>query len=159
MTLLDEWAARWSISPIAVHDLKLALGVVAPPVITGAKPGSEAEAQQQIRMEAPKRGIRLWRNNNGATKDETGRSIRYGLANDSAPMNRKIKSSDLIGITPVVILPNHIGMTFGVFTSIEVKRAGWKFTGSDREIAQRKWIELIISLGGYGKFATGAGDL
>ena len=122
MTGLDAWAAQWGVNPAAVQDLKQQMGIAEPPVKLDAPPMSEAAAQQQIRIEAPKRGIRLWRNNNGATMDETDRLIRYGLANDSAATSKAIKSSDLIVISPVQILPNHIGLTFAVVTSSEVTR-------------------------------------
>ena len=101
----------------------------------------------------------LYRNNTGAARDETGRLIRYGLANDSAAMSRSIKSSDLIGITPHVVTVEDIGCTLGIFTSIEVKRPGWVYKGAGREAAQLKWIEHIVSLGGRGQFATGPGDI
>jgi len=120
---------------------------------------SEAAIQREIRLESARRGWRLWRNNNGACRDENGRLIRYGLANDSAKMNNVIKSSDLIGITPVTITPDMVGQTVGVFTSIEVKREGWCYTGKGREAAQKKWIDLVVSLGGHGGFVSCAGDL
>ncbi len=120
---------------------------------------SEAAVQQEIRLESARRGWRLWRNNNGACKDENGRLIRYGLANDSAKMNQEIKSSDLVGITPVIITPEMVGQTVGVFTSIEVKRQGWHYTGTGREAAQKKWIDLVISLGGHSGFAADVEDL
>ena len=120
---------------------------------------NEAVAQQEIRLEAPRLGQRLWRNNNGACKDVNGRSIRYGLANDSAKVNKSVKSSDLIGITPLMITPAMVGRTVGVFTTVEVKPKGWHFTGTDREFAQKAWIDLVVGLGGYGGFATGKEDL
>ena len=120
---------------------------------------SETATQQAIRLEASRQGVRLFRNNNGACKDETGRLIRYGLGNDSAQVNRALKSSDLIGITPILVTPEHVGMTHGIFTSIEVKREGWKYTGTSREVAQGAWIDLIISLGGKGQFSTGPGSI
>jgi hypothetical protein len=120
---------------------------------------SEAAVQQEIRLESARRGWRLWRNNNGACMDQQGRLIRYGLGNDSAKMNAEIKSSDLIGITPVVITQEMVGQTVGVFTSIEVKREGWRYTGKGRELAQKRWIDLVVSLGGRWGFAACKGGL
>lgn len=120
---------------------------------------NEAAVQQEIRLEAPRLGIRLWRNNNGACKDVNGRQIRYGLANDSARMNRRVKSSDLIGITPLVITPDMVGRQVGLFTSIEVKPQGWHFTGTEREFAQKAWVDLVGGLGGLAGFATSKEDL
>ena len=115
---------------------------------------SEAAVQKRVRLYSSRRGIRLFRTNNGACQDDKGRLIRYGLANDSAKVNKKIKSSDLIGITPVLVTPDMVGATHGIFTSVECKHGGWAYTGTDRERAQQRWLELIISLGGYGCFTS-----
>lgn len=120
---------------------------------------SEAAVQQAVRLEAPRQGCTLWRNNNGACQTSDGRQIRYGLANDSAQMNAKIKSSDLIGITRVVITPEMVGQTVGVFTSFEIKREGWVYAGTPREKAQWEWIKLIIANGGFGGFAQSPADI
>lgn len=120
---------------------------------------SEASAQQRIRIEAPHHGVRLWRNNVGACIDERGNHIRYGLANESAAMNKKIKSSDLIGITPVIVTPEMVGRTLGVFTAIECKRPGWQYKGGGREAAQLSYMQIIIALGGIAQFATGPEDI
>jgi len=77
--------------------------------------------------------------------------VRYGLGNDSAQVNAKLKSSDLIGITPVGGV--------GVFTSYEIKKPGWRYAGTPREVAQLRWLELVVSLGGIGKFISDVGDL
>ena len=42
---------------------------------------------------------------------------------------------------------------------IEVKRPGWTYKGTQREAAQLKWIEHVVSLGGKGLFATGPEDV
>jgi hypothetical protein len=81
--------------------------------------------------------------------------IRYGLGNDSAQVNAKLKSSDLIGITPMVIG----GQKVGVFTSYEVKKPGWRWAGTPREIAQRDWLLLVRSLYGISKFISDVEDL
>lgn len=118
----------------------------------------EDEVIQQIRLAASKSGARLWRNNNGAAYDERGHLVRYGLANESAELSKKIKSSDLIGIEPVLILPEHVGTIIGRLVSIEAKREGWTYKGTDREKAQLAWINLINELGGRAGFATGPGE-
>lgn len=120
---------------------------------------SEAAVQQRIRLEAPKNNCVLWRNNNGACESQDGRLIRYGLANDSAKINREFKSSDLIGVSFQIITPEMIGQTVGIFTSIEVKREGWHYTGTDREQAQNAWCHLIKQYGGIAGFATGPGNI
>jgi hypothetical protein len=149
---LDKWAARWHIPPVALAELKASMGIYEQPCIVAGI--SEAAVQQQIRLEAGKHGVALFRNNNGACMDGDGRMVRYGLANDSKAMNEKLKSHDLIGITPHVVTVQDVGSTVGIFTSVEVKRAGWKFTGTKREKAQLAWSELVIKLGGRAMFAT-----
>lgn len=120
---------------------------------------SESRVQTLIRLEAANLGYYLWRNNCGAMVAPDGRLIRYGLANDSKQMNETIKSSDLIGIKPVIITADMIGKTLGVFLSREIKHENWVYTRTDREIAQKAWIDLINSLGGDAAFATGTGTL
>ena len=95
---------------------------------------TETDIQNLIKLEASRLGIRLWRNNVGALFDSNGRCLRYGLANDSASLNAVIKSSDLIGIN-------------------------WIYKNTDREKAQKAFIDLINSLGGDAMFCTGEGTL
>ena len=152
--MLNDWATRHGVTPAALEELRVVMGIIEPPIADVAPGVSEAAVQQQVRLEASARGLRLWRNNNGATLDESGRMVRYGLANDSKALNNRIKSSDLIGITPYVVQPGDVGRTLGVFTSYEVKRTGWRYTGTPREIAQAAWIALVVSLGGVAKFVS-----
>lgn len=125
----------------------------------------EAEVQQQIRLQAPKSGQILWRNNNGACFDDTGRLIRYGLAHDSKQINEVFKSSDLIGINPVVITQEMIGRTIGQFFAVEVKPEGWTFPNETNRSefarcdAQRNFINRVNEFGGLGMFAQGKDDV
>lgn len=100
-------------------------------------------------------GGQLWRNNTGAYEDEHGHFIRYGLCNESKEQNEKCKSSDYIGITPVVIGPEHVGMTLGVFTALETKKPGWRLIPSDkRGHAQAKFHDLVRAVGGFAGFVV-----
>lgn len=157
-TPLHQWATRWHIPPEAVRDLQITLGLVSPPVLPVAQGKSEAWVQSVVRLEASKRGVLLFRNNVGALRDETGRVIRFGLANDSSAMNGVIKSSDLVGQKSVMITESMVGTTIGQFTSRECKSPGWKYTGTPREVAQLAWITLINSRGGDAKFTDGGYD-
>ena len=148
---LHNWALKWRIPAEAIAEFKAAAGMISteppnPKVIL-----TENGLQAAIRLNAAKRGARLWRNNTGAATDANGNFIRYGLANDSKAMNERIKSSDLIGINPVYVTePQWIGQ----FVAREVKVPGWTYKGTAREKAQLAFLELVLSLGGDAAFAT-----
>jgi hypothetical protein len=154
---LSLWAMRWGISEDAMNDLRTLMGLNHNGVATGEM--SEAGVQSRIRLEASKKNCRLWRNNVGATYTPEGAFIRYGLANESSGVNKQVKSADLIGIRPVKILSYHVGMIIGQFLSREVKAANWRYTGTDREQAQLRWAELILSLGGDACFTNREGTI
>lgn len=151
MNELHAWALRWGIPPGAVAELSLLFWSHVKPDPEGV---SESAIQASLRIEAPRLGNSLWRNNNGALPDETGRIVRYGLANDSKKLNEVWKSSDLIGITPVT----WAGRTFGVFTAVEVKPAGWTSPKNDRERAQANFHTSVEALGGIALFAQSIDD-
>lgn len=151
---LYQWAIKWSISIDALNDLRHEFGIINtdPEKLKSNK--SEALMQNRIRLEASRKGCRLWRNNVGATMDHKGNFIRFGLCNDTKKMNSFIKSSDLIGIRPVVITHDHIGKIIGQFIAREVKSSEWHYADSAREKAQLKFLELVASLGGDAAFAN-----
>ena len=91
---LDQWARRHNISPEALDELRAAMGCL--PVVVPHSGGSEAAVQAAVRLEAAKKGVKLWRNNVGVLSNEEGGYVRYGLANDSKRLNEAVKSSDLI---------------------------------------------------------------
>lgn len=160
MTQIIQWAIRHNIPHTALAELRQMMGIDKDTdPVTQCGGMSEAKVQEAVRLEATKKGCRLYRNNVGACKDDTGRVIRYGLVNDSAALNKRIKSSDLIGIRPVVITPDMVGHTIGQFIAREIKKPGWKYTGTDREKAQLAFIELVISLGGDAAFANDVGSI
>lgn len=145
-TLFTQWAAVWGIQPAALQDLISRLTVADfQPSEAGR---SEAAVQADIRLAASQRGdLVLWRNNSGALTDDAGRLIRFGLGNDSAQANRRLKSADLIGI--------HRGS--GRFVSIEVKRPGWKHSdASERDRAQAAWAATVAATGGVALRVTSA---
>lgn len=144
----------WGVPLEAVRDLQQRIGIYPtdPAPIVGA---SEAAVQAQARLRASAAGGRLWRNNNGAYRDASGAMVRYGLANESKAMNEVLKSSDLIGIKPVLIGPEHVGHVLGQFEAIETKAAGWVYAGTPRERAQYAFGQLVIKLGGSFRFEAG----
>jgi len=114
---------------------------------------SESIIQSEIMMHAALYGIVLTRNNVGCGQfvdDETGNKsfVRFGLFNASREQQAKLKSSDLIGIIPPT----------GRFIAIEVKREGWKYTGTPREVAQKAFIDFVIARGGIAGFCQNVDD-
>lgn len=156
--MLNEWAKKWGIPQEAIDDLRRKTGAVGnpAPVLEGMDEGS---VQSRIRLAASRKGWHLWRNNVGACTDDQGNFIRYGLANDSKRVNDAIKSSDLIGIRRLLITRDMVGSHVGQFVALEVKRQSWKFKGTDREIAQHKFITLIEAMGGHARFISDAWEL
>lgn len=125
---------------------------------------SETVVQQQVRLLHARMNGQNWRNNVGAgtVTDEYGveRHIRWGLANESPQQNKIMKSSDLIGITPVLIQPHHVGRTLGVFTALETKHSGWRLTpGDKRGVAQKFFIDIVKNVGGFAGFVTDPNDV
>lgn len=149
MSALLRWATKHNIPPQALAELQ---AMVWPAPVPNGLSG-EAAVQQQIRAAAPRHGI-LWRNNSGALKDDRGVPVRFGLGNDSAAVNALIKSSDLIGITRVVVTPAHVGQVLGVFTAVEVKEPSWKHPSNDLEWAQANFIRLARQHGALAGFAA-----
>ncbi len=154
---LNEWAIRHGVSSSAIDDLRsmmTAANTDPTKIITGA---SEAAVQNTVRLEASNADVRLWRNNVGACEDKRNRQIRYGLCNDSKKQNEHIKSSDLIGIKPVLILPSMVGGTIGQFVAREVKRGDWSYKATTHEVAQLRFLNLVCGLGGDACFTNGRG--
>ena len=155
MSKVGEWAQRWGVPRQALQELAVAL---ATPEKKSASSGGEDVVQSQLRIKAASSGWLLWRNNVGAFRNGR-RYVRYGLANDSKQLNSFIKSSDLIGLRPVCVTPDMLGATIGQFVAIEVKSPGWELQQQDDHTqAQRRFLDLVRSKGGYAKFNTG-GDM
>ncbi len=155
---LNQWAIKHGIPFEAVEELRREFGAVNTDPIPQVGE-SEAAIQTRVRLEASRKGGRLWRNNVGAGKIEGESFLRWGLANESKEMNKTIKSSDLIGIRPITITQAHVGYVMGIFIAREIKPEGWRYGATDREAAQLKYLELIASLGGDAAFAVGEGTL
>lgn len=119
----------------------------------------ESATASQIRLFAAHQGIHLWRNNNGAFQDSTGRWVRFGICNDSPKLAEKIKSSDYIGIRPLLITPEWVGHVVGVFTAVETKPPLWTFNPSDSHtIGQSNFHDIVRQSGGFAGFARNIDD-
>lgn len=163
---LADWAAKHRVSLDALGELYAAFGYI-PELANGVVEGdAENLVQAKVRLVGPLHGFSLYRNNVGATKAKCpscgtpSQPVRYGLANDSAALNKIVKSSDLIGwhsetwLHPETFQPTKVAR----FVAIECKRADWPgYNPEDpHERAQQRWLELVVSSGGIGRFSTGA---
>jgi len=151
--MLDQWAQRHGVSSAALDELRAAFGCL--PTFVPQATGSEAAVQAQVRLEAARKGVKLWRNNVGVLKNEQGGYVRYGLANDSKRLNEAVKSGDLIGWRPLLITPAMVGTHIAQFVSRECKKAGWKYKGDAHEMAQLKWAQAVVADGGDAMFTSG----
>lgn len=115
---------------------------------------SESNVQSRVRLAAVAKHWRLWRNNRGAMQDDTGRVVRYGIANDTKQLGDTLKSGDLIGWRPVIITADMVGKCLAQFVSVECKAEGWKPVNTDHEDAQRRWAALVNTEGGYAVFVS-----
>lgn len=152
MHTLHSWARRHGVPGPALADLINLMGLGASDPVSPHAGASEAANQSRFQLDAAT-GYRavMWRNNVGVTPDH----VRYGLANSSAAENDRLKSSDLIGIVPMVVLPEHVGQTVGLFAAAEVKRGGWTYSGNKHEAAQLAYGKLVQSRGGLFRFYSG----
>lgn len=117
---------------------------------------SESRVQAKEQLKAAARGAWLLRNNSGAFKDATGRLVRYGLGNVSKKFNAVCKSSDLVGIEPVLITNDMVGKIIGRALVRECKPEGWSFNpNDDHEVAQKRFIDKCLELGANAAFTTG----
>lgn len=158
---LHTWAIRWGVGPAALADLQTQLGLITPPLPADspAHGKSEMYVQSDVFVEATQKGVRLFRNNSGALKNEAGVPVRFGLGNVSAAVNNIFKSSDALGWRPVVITPQMVGCRVAQFVAREFKAPFWQYTGEGREVQQKTFIDMVNAGGGDAAFATGRGTL
>jgi hypothetical protein len=149
---LTQWADRWNLPQIAMIELS---GLLYHRHVLPNKFADKSEdwVSSKVQLESSDIGSRMWRNNVGAMKTENG-FLRYGLCNETKAVNEVLKSSDLIGCTPITVTYEHIGRTFGIFTAAETKAQGWTFKGTDREVGQLNYINLVQSIGGIAGFIS-----
>jgi len=48
-----------------------------------------------------------------------------------------------------------VGKVIGQFASVEVKRGGWKYKGTEHEQGQMAWANMVMANGGIAYFSSG----
>lgn len=122
---------------------------------------SEGDIQRRIMIAVSRWGARCWRNNTGmgwagkpvmVIKRPQRVAVAPGdvVIRNARPLHAGlcVGSSDLIGVAPVKIRPEHVDTTVGVFTAIEVKTEDG--TASDE---QENFVDQINGLGGLAGIA------
>ena len=100
---------------------------------------SEQNIQQRIRLACSRGPTRLWRNNTGKLRDDSGRLVTFGLCPGS---------SDLIGYRSVTITPEMVGQTVAVFAAVEVKAPRGRPTAE-----QTAFLDHVSAAGGLAGIA------
>lgn len=95
---------------------------------------TETDLVKSIRLAAGRGNVRLFRNNVGQARTETGAVIVYGLCSGS---------SDLIGWVSRTVTADMVGQKVAIFTALEVKKAG-RYADKD----QRNFIRVVKEAGG-----------
>lgn len=98
---------------------------------------TEADLMRRYQINAAAQGIILYRNNVGLYYTRNGTPVRCGLC---------VGSSDLIGYTPTLITPEHVGDTYAVFTAVEIKTGRGR---ASRE--QTAFIRSVLDAGGFAR--------
>lgn len=135
-TAYDLWAAQYPEAARALRAITLP-----PPPPPGQ--GSEARIQSAVRLEAARKGYRLFRNNKGVLLDKRGVPVRFGLCNDNKQVSDTWASADLIGWSPT-----------GQFVSVELKAPGGRVSK-----AQENWAALVRAGGGMALIVNQEGML
>jgi hypothetical protein len=94
------------------------------------------EVTDPVLLGASGLGCRLARNNSGVAFHQDGSVVRYGVFPGG---------SDLIGWSPLLITPEHVGITVAIFTAIEAKTRTVSLTKP-----QRDFLDIVNRAGGIG---------
>jgi len=146
MGMIEGWFRKYNIPFEAQVELRM-MFVSHPRDDESPADGTEGDVQNLIRIHAAEIGDILWRNNSGAMTDEEGNFVRFGLGNDSTKLNKVYKSPDLVGLRKD-----------GKPLFIEVKKPGWRWTGSEHEKGQLNFLTHAASRGALCGFAQSVDD-
>jgi hypothetical protein len=94
------------------------------------------EVTDPVMLGASALGCRLARNNSGVAFHKDGSVVRYGVFPGG---------SDMLGWSPLLITPGHVGTTVAVFTAIEAKTRTVSLTPE-----QRHFLDIVNRAGGIG---------
>lgn len=119
----------------------------------------ENTVQNELKVEISRLGGMPLRNNSGVLKDVDGTSVRFGLGNTSAKINKVRKTSDLIFPITITITPGMVGHDIAVFGCVEAKKEGWVYSGTETERGQFNFIDKVKRMGGISCFAQSVYDL
>lgn len=115
---------------------------------------SEHTIMHRIMLAVSRAGTVIWRNNVGTAWAGQATVARRPMQVMLQPGDAVVRqarplhaglckgSSDLVGLTPVVVAQRHVGTTLGVFTAIEVK------SGTKATEEQKNFIRHVLKLGG-----------
>lgn len=126
----------------------------------------ESEIVQDTILTASKLGARMFRNNTGM--GWVGKTIRITkeiklnlkpgdvVVRQGRPLHAGLceGSSDSIGITPILITPEMVGRTVGIFTAFECKTE----KGKTSEL-QNNFIQMVLNYGGIAGVVRSKEDL
>jgi len=122
---------------------------------------NEAVVQQQVQLAMARLGAQVWRNNSGACTDDTGRLIRYGLGNSSAALNAAIKLGrphrDHTHDCPSA--PRWSNGRCLYRARGQTARLGTVTPGDKRGQAQKRFLDIVVGVGGMAGFVTDPADL
>lgn len=168
MSTIRQWGFDFSIPMHMLIELERRMGLEGTEGVTNGpdKFGmthSEAYAQSQVVLEAPKYRCMLTRNNKGVLPDKNGTPVRFGMFNETKVRGARLRSWDVVGwrerlITVQMVIAAGGVLKIGQFVGREIKEPGWVFTGTEHELAQLRCTELALSYGCDVGFATGPGS-
>jgi hypothetical protein len=96
---------------------------------------TEAALMRRIMLALSRAGAVVFRNNQGALKDATGRLVRYGVCQPGG--------ADVIGWRSIEVTPEMVGQRVALFAAVEVKTLTGRLTP-----AQRQFLDAVRSAGG-----------
>lgn len=114
----------------------------------------EKSIEEATKVEASARGGRLFKNEIGLAKyQRNGKkwAVAYGVGGPGAP--------DLMGWVPVVITPDMVGQTLGLFVAVEMKKPGKKLEKHQNKFRKAALVSCPSLRIGWADSVEGAMDV